>query len=235
MATINVTLLTKVPPDGCEPSKTAATAGWDLGNIRRMNVRAMLFCLLMVTGGWQGWHNWRLRPVHPPDGLLAPDDPLQSDLVNAPAVVHGHWTLTPRARYDITARILSREDYSFDALADLVPEDLALGWGGMSDNRILRLLKIGQGSRFYSFRVIAPLPFSAQEAGYHSANTHVIPTDSFVRSQLAGLRVGQVVHLEGLLVDGVRADGYNFHTSLTRHDTGAGACEVMLVEHVEVQ
>ena len=50
----------------------------------------------------------------------------------------GKWRLTPRADYDITARILSRADYRFDALADLIPEDLALGWGPMSDNRCWR-------------------------------------------------------------------------------------------------
>jgi hypothetical protein len=51
--------------------------------------------------------------------------------------------------------------------------------------------------------------------------------------QLAELRVGQMVHLTGVLVDGVRDDRRWIRTSLTRSDTGAGACEVMLVEHVE--
>jgi hypothetical protein len=190
---------------------------------------------LIAGGGWQGLHHFRLRAVHPPDGLLAPEEPLQSDLVGAQAIVRGRWTLTPRARYDITARILSREDYSFDSWSDLVPEDLALGWGPMSDNRILGELEISQGARFYSFRPVNEMPIPARQAITHSANTHVIPSDSRVRSQLANLRVGQVVHLEGMLVDGVRADGYQFRTSLSREDTGAGACEVMLVESVEVQ
>jgi hypothetical protein len=53
-----------------------------------------------------------------------------------------------------------------------------------------------------------------------------------VRSQLARLRTGQVVHLSGVLVDAVRDDGAYIRTSLTRTDSGAGACEVMLVEHV---
>jgi hypothetical protein len=56
-----------------------------------------------------------------------------------------------------------------------------------------------------------------------------------VRSQLARLRTGQIVHLTGLLVDAVRKDGAYIHTSLTRSDSGAGACEVMLVERVETQ
>ena len=192
------------------------------------------FVALIAGGLWQGGHQWRLRPIHPRDGVLAPDDPRQSDLQGATTVVYGRWTLTPRADYDITARILSRENYSFDRLSELIPEDLALGWGAMSDNSILQLLKIEQGARFYSWRPLAPLPIARQEVIEHSANTHVIPADSAVRSQLARLRVGEVVHLTGILVDGNRGDGAYFHTSLTRSDTGAGACEVMLVRSVAV-
>jgi len=67
----------------------------------------------------------------------------------------------------------------------------------------------------------------------HSANTHVIPADTSVARQLRGLRVGQVVHLRGYLVNGVRDDGAYINTSLTRSDSGPGSCEVVLVEQVE--
>jgi hypothetical protein len=193
-------------------------------------------CIALAAGAlWQGTHQWSMRPVHPPDGVLAPEDPRQAALEGAPSFLFGRWTLTPRAEYDITARILSREDYSFDALSDLIPEDFALGWGALSDNRVLRLLQIDQGARFYGWRPIAPLPIAAQEVIEHSANTHVIPADPAVRAQLARLRVGQVVRLTGMLVDGARTDGRYFHTSLTRTDTGAGACEVILVQSVELR
>jgi hypothetical protein len=38
--------------------------------------------------------------------------------------------------------------------------------------------------------------------------------------------------LEGELVDAARSDGGAIKTSLVRNDTGAGACEVMLVSDV---
>jgi hypothetical protein len=79
------------------------------------------------------------------------------------------------------------------------------------------------------------MPIPPREVISHSANTHVIPANSAVRSQLASLRVGQVVRLTGLLVDAVRADGRYIRTSLTRDDSGAGACEVMLVQRVVVE
>jgi len=50
---------------------------------------------------------------------------------------------------------------------------------------------------------------------------------------LRKLRVGQVVHLTGLLVDAQRNDGRWLHTSMTRSDTGPGACEIMWVQNLE--
>ncbi|HUL46107.1 MAG TPA: hypothetical protein VLV25_03305 [Steroidobacteraceae bacterium] len=202
-----------------------------------MQVRAVLFSALAAAGLWQAVNRWQLRAVHPPDGSIAPADPRQTDLEGTPVVANlGRWRLTPRARYDITARILSREDYHLDALSDLIPEDLALGWGPMSDNRVLSAFEVTQGARFYSWMPTQPdLPIPRQAVIEHSANTHVIPADAATRRQLERLRVGQVVHLKGLLVDGVRDDGAYIHTSLTRSDTGPGACEVMLVEQAEVE
>lgn len=194
--------------------------------------RTALFTALAAAALLQGYTNWRLRPVHPSDGPIAPADPQQTDAEGAQVTTLGRWRLKPRARYDITARILSREDYRFDLLADLIPEDLALGWGPMSDNRVLRAFEITQGARFYSWIPKQDLPIPRQDVIEHSANTHVIPADSAVRRQLKQLRVGQVVHLTGFLVDAVRDDGAYINTSLTRNDTGAGSCEVVLVEQV---
>jgi hypothetical protein len=199
-----------------------------------VTVKNVLFGAVALAGLWQGHAQWMLRPLHPSDGLIAPLEPQQSDIAGAQPVPHGRWVLTPRAQYDISARILGREDYHFDALADLIPEDLALGWGPMSDNRILRQFDISQGARFYSWQSHGSLPLPRQQIVEHSANTHVIPADEAVRAALARLRVGEVVHLSGVLVDGRRDDGVFMRTSLTRSDEGAGACEVMLVAAVEV-
>jgi len=198
-----------------------------------MALRPILLIVLATAALWQGFNSWQLRPVRPADGPIAPDEPKQTDVETAPVTTLGRWRLTPQARYDITARILGREDYHFDALSDLVPEDLALGWGAMSDNRVLQVFEITQGARFYSWRPKQTLPIPRQAVIEHSANTHVIPADAVVAHQLKRLRVGQVVHLSGYLVNGVRDDGAHISTSLTRSDSGPGSCEVMLVEAVE--
>ncbi len=199
-----------------------------------MELRVPLFIALVAACSWTGWHRFQLRPVHPLNGQVAPAEPSQRDIAPAAPLPHGRWMLTPRASYDVTARILSREDYRFDAMADLVPEDLALGWGPMSDNLVLAHFDISQGVRFYSWQPRGPLPIARETVISHSANTHVIPADRAAAAQLARLRVGQVVHLTGVLVDAKRDDGAFIHTSLTRTDSGPGACEVLLVQSVEV-
>ena len=200
-----------------------------------MDLRAVLSVTVLAVALYNGWQRFELRAVHPADGMVAPDEPRQSAAPDPAAIRRGRWLLTPRADYEITARILSREDYRFDRLADLAPQDLALGWGPMSDNQILAAFDIEQSARFYTWRPHGILPVARETVISHSANTHLIPADDHIGSQLARLRVGEVVHLGGVLVDGHRDDGAWVRTSLTRTDSGAGACEVLLVRSVEVQ
>jgi hypothetical protein len=199
-----------------------------------MWLRTAFIVALAAAGVWQGYNRWQLRPVHPSDGPIAPDDPLQADADGASPAVLGRWRLTPRARYDITARVLAREDYRFDRLSDLIPEDLALGWGPMSDNKVIRAFDISQSVRFYSWMPKQALPIPRQAVIEHSANTHVIPADAGVARQLKRARIGQVIHLRGYLVNAVRDDGVYITTSMTRSDSGPGSCEVLLVEQIEI-
>jgi hypothetical protein len=192
----------------------------------------ILKAILAVYIGWGAWHWFVNRPIQAPDGVLAQGEPRQVDVANGETLHVGHWTLTVRATYQITARVLAREQYHFDALSDLIPEDLALGWGPMSDNRVLKTIEISQSNRFYYWHATQATAIARDAIIAHSANTHVIPQNSLVARQLSRLRPGEVVTLSGELVDGVRNDGRWIKTSLVRTDTGAGACEVMLVTDV---
>ncbi len=181
---------------------------------------------------WGAWHWNATRAVRAPDGVLAEQEPQQTNIPDGEKVKMGHWTLTVRATYQLKARVLSRESYHFDAMSDLVPEDLALGWGPMSDNSVLRTIEISQSNRFYYWRASAATRLARETIISHSANTHVIPQTPAIARVLSRLRPGEVVVLSGELVDAVRDDGRWIKTSMVRTDTGAGACEVMLVTDV---
>ena len=166
-------------------------------------------------------------------GVLAAEVPQQVDLKHGAVLQRDGVSLQTRAHFDITARVLSRKDYSSSSDGDLVPVDLALGWGRMSDSEVLAKVDISQSGRFYYWRVKA-FPIPQREIETSSANMHMIPADEDVKRQLEDVRPGQLVHIEGFLVDARRADGWHWNTSMTRNDTGGGACELIYVENVTI-
>lgn len=187
---------------------------------------------VLVLGG--AVHSWNRRALHAAPGMLAPEAPEQIDLDTPSRLQRDDITLLTRAHFDATARVLSREDYRFDAGASLAPTDLALGWGRMSDSAVLDRIEVSQSSRFYFWRV-KDFPIPRREIEESSANMHLIPADAGVRAMLDRVRAGEVVHIEGFLVDASRPDGWHWNSSLTRDDTGNGACELVYVESLTIQ
>jgi hypothetical protein len=183
--------------------------------------------------GWGGLHHWRHRDVTQPPGVLAPDAPHQVNLTDGASLHRDGMTLATRAYIDLTARVLSREDYTWDAGAKLAPVDLALGWGRMSDSAVLANFDISQSGRFFYWRT-KTWPIPRNEIELSTANVHMIPADAGVRGALKRVRKGQLVHIEGFLVDASGPNGWRWTTSMTRSDTGAGACELVYVESLDV-
>lgn len=196
-------------------------------------MRKILIALALLALFWSGLSRFHQRPAHPSPGVLAPDAPEQINLPGGAYLQRGDVELTTRAHFQLTARVLSREDYSSGDNGDLVPEDLALGWGRMSDSAVLASIKIHQAGRFYYWHVDS-LPIPRREIETHSANMHLIPADAGVRYQMKQVRQGQLVHIEGFLVDATRPGGWHWNTSMTRDDTGAGACELVYVESLDI-
>ena len=193
--------------------------------------RARLFLLALVL--WAAWHAWNTRTISHPAGILAAEPPEQA-ATDAIPLRHGDFTLSPRASFAITARVLARERYRAGGTADLSPLDLALGWGPMSDSAVLAHIDISQGQRFYFWRTEAP-PIPLNEIARHSANMHMVPANNRVRGKLLDLHVGDLVRIEGRLIDVAGPGGWHWRTSLTREDTGAGACEIVLVDYLAVR
>ncbi len=175
-----------------------------------------------------GLHWLQGRPVSHPPGILAASDPEQDPADGQTAWDHRGYRLVPLARFHIRARILHTERYRFDRPADLSPVDFALGWGPMSDSRVLEAITIQQRDRWYFWSASA-LPLPMDEITTHSANMHLIPANDGVARRLLAARTGQLADLSGFLVRAEGKDGWRWVSSLTRADTGDGSCEVVWV------
>jgi hypothetical protein len=186
---------------------------------------------IALYGGWSWLH---ARPIHRPNGVIAPGDPVQIDFdAPPPEIAYNDASLHPLAKFRVTARVLSRDDYRFDAESDISPTDLALGWGRMSDSAVLRSIDIDQGGRFYSWHV-REFPIPRREIETHSANMHMVPADAAVARALKRVRVGDVVTLDGYLIEADKPGGWKWRSSLTREDTGSGACELVYVRDIVI-
>lgn len=166
--------------------------------------------------------------VLPPQA--SPVQPLQTSVPGTMGPFrHGEFTVSPLAGFSIEARVLGREDYRFDAGASLSPTDLALGWNAMAHPDNYRRLDISQSGRWYRYRWGAegpPLPLD--EIIRSSANMHLIPADANVARALSSVRPDQTVRLQGWLVE-ARRENYVWRSSMTRNDSGDGACELIYV------
>jgi hypothetical protein len=77
-------------------------------------------------------------------------------------------------------------------------------------------------------------PIPRREIETQSANMHMIPADSRIEKTLKSIRPGQKIRLSGDLVEANASDGWHWKSSLTREDTGNGACEVIYVKSISV-
>ena len=171
-------------------------------------------------------------PISYPAGVLVESAPEQIAISDGQATIErGEYHLKPLARFSLDARILHRKVYSYDRESKLVPVDLALGWGPMSDQAVLERITISQSTRFYWYEYQLPPPIPKEQIISHSTNLHVIPATSAVASFCKSLRQGELVHLDGVLVEATGPAIGAWRSSLSRTDTGNGACELMLVEN----
>ena len=138
------------------------------------------------------------------------------------------YSIKPLASFQLEAKVLGTKGYRWGRESDLSPVDLALGWGPMADDAVLAHIQISQQGRWYRWRTATyPVPRKSIETS--SANMHLIPTSPDVASALHATDPGDVVRLLGYLVEVKASDGWHWRSSLTRDDTGDGACELILV------
>ncbi len=185
--------------------------------------------------------DWRSRV----DPALAAAEPEQVVVAGEPDITFeskGHEVrLTPRATYRITGYAVDTSRTLLDRWDHVLPMDLALVWGPVADPQVLRRMKFHLSGRYVSWWMEGGpgLP-SSHVVETHVANHHLVPANDEVAREMKRVRVGDLVTLRGRLVDlQIRDwDGAVVHrarTSLTRDDTGSGACENLWVEVIEVE
>ena len=173
------------------------------------------------------------------------DEPLQR-AVAAPAFqAHAgqvDYRIAPVADYEITGLVVSRHDA--DTWWDWIHRasndhlnvvDLCMVWGANAADGAYEKMSFSSGQFvcYYSSR-----DDTAWQPQYTRAlsNNHLLTEDAHIARQLRNLRIGDQVRIGGQLASYSHDAGFAFTrgTSLTREDTGNGACETIFVREVEL-
>lgn len=199
-----------------------------------------LLVLALVCGA--AYHYYKLKqpleleqpPLVTVAAVTESRPPLQRDLNAGPVFRMNGYTLTALAEISLGARVILAREYGNDRESSLAPVDLALAWGPMADPRVLGAISFSQSGRFYHWRYEGTPPIPHREIELNSANMHMIPSTKALAAQLRAVKPGNLVRVRGYLVQAHAPDGWHWRSSLTRADTGGGACELVFVQALEV-
>lgn len=193
---------------------------------RLLIVAFMIFVLWKLTGGTD---QVELGP-----GVKAPAPPSQKALEGREPFTFKGYKIIPLAEFEAMAKILAKEAYYTGEESELSPSDLVLGWQNMSDESVIQAIDIRQSGRWYYWST-EQFPIPRREIETQSANMHMIPSNEFIAVELANAKQGQIVQLKGYLVrvESQQSD-WHWQSSLTREDTGDGACELVYLTAFEI-
>jgi len=104
----------------------------------------------------------------------------------------------------------------------------------MADAAVLGAISFSQSNRFYFWRYEGEPPISRRDIEIHSANMHMIPSSRDMVRRIKTVKPGDTVRIRGYLVQAEGKDGWRWRSSLSRDDTGNGACELIFIQEFDV-
>jgi len=176
---------------------------------------------------------WDQRPVKHGPGVIAPDSPSVVQVVRHNGIEMQHYTLKPSYKIEATSRVLSQRTYWFDDKNQLAPFDFVLGWGDMSDERILSQVQTPINERDFKVEVIRP-PLTLNEIRQQVLFMHAVPANEEIKNKLAKVREGHLVSISGYIVDiSDRADLF-WKSSFSKQSKRLDHNQIVYVEQIHV-
>ena len=211
-------------------------------------MHARLGGLLMAAGAGLAVASLLLRHALPAPSDLLPElrrEPVQEPIQASPfetRVGGVTYTVRPVADYEIWGLVVSNHD-----------SDTWWDWIHKASNDHLNVVDLCVvfaenverggyvGLDYSSGQFVCNVETSSTERWQRFSmralsNNHLLADRESVASRLRDVRIGDQVRIRGLLAEYTHNAGFAFRrgTSLTRDDTGNGACETIYVQEVEV-
>lgn len=136
------------------------------------------------------------------------------------------------AEYELKGIVKSKKSYR-DIPSQISKYDIVVVWGDLNKNELDRHVKYSQGSRWYFYKYSPEFPNDVSHIVQNSANVHLVHADDEVLKKLEKIGRDDYIILKGYLIEAALGNG-PWRSSLSRTDTGNGACEIMYVASAEI-
>lgn len=136
-------------------------------------------------------------------------------------------------QYKIEAVVKGKEKYTLDEPSQISKYDLLLVWGDMAKPDVDSVMHYTQSGRWYYYSYPKESPVTGDYISTHSANTHIVHANKDILKKIEKIKVNDHVTLEGYLVEAMFGNS-PWTSSLSRHDTGDGSCEILYVTDVTI-
>jgi len=147
------------------------------------------------------------------------------------------YLIKPVKNYEISGLVVSHNNpFGFGDLyhdnKSFDTKDLCLIWGNNLINNDFHKVEFWNVSWTCNFRYPPGINFEFDEI----SNNHLIAKSDKIRKKIARVKVGDQIKIKGTLANYTSLNNESSwrNSSLTRSDTGNGACEVILVESLEI-
>lgn len=173
-------------------------------------------------------------------------EPIQETAMREPIIIRkGDYRakLEPKYKYEISGLVV--EDYDSESWLDVMHKkfdpfntrDLCLLWGSNVENNLYNKFAFSHGE-FTCFFETKNLEAYRTFNKTQISNNHLIPANEDIYRKIKNTSISDQVRIKGYLVDNhiTTPDGNTGSrtSSVTRTDTGNGACELIYVEEFEV-
>lgn len=195
----------------------------------RRNLGWAVILLLVVAVCLQYYKATR---SHLGPGVLAPENPQIFSVNFSKSYSRDNYTIQPLASINMRARIISTKRYYWDTAANLSPIDVILGWGSLSDQKVLNNISVSQSDRDYSWKETGPLPVNETYINSHMGNFHLIPGNDAIKKVIKSLHSNEVVDLSGYLVAITGPQGFIWTSNLQHMGPNYG--KILWVENISI-
>lgn len=136
------------------------------------------------------------------------------------------------AEYKLKGVVKAKKKYN-DYPSQISKYDIAIAWGDLNKEKNDEHIKYTQGSRWYYYNYSGDFPKDGDFIASNSANVHLVHSNQEILDKLKKIRRNDYVSIEGYLIEAIFPNG-PWRSSLSRTDTGNGACEILYVIKIDI-